>query len=219
MFDCMGGPPTTPALAKRIKTWTPSVTITPIVHDFPTLDDIERMRSREWPVQCPSCSEFVPKNISERVVRSGICWHRSPSCFKCSACAKPFDIASGDHVWGPRPPPFALIVDLSAYCTGCWMERYADTCDTCEGKLDLNGNCETCITAARIAAADPCFICKEPMCYIEGRFSGRTIDCNGGNVIHRECEQAYREFVAPKCFFCSGPLCQVPNRFSGKKKK
>ena len=119
---------------------------------------------------------------------------------------------------GPSPPPFALIVDLSAYCTGCWMERYADTCDTCEGKLDLNGNCETCITAARIAAADPCFICKEPMCYIEGRFSGRTFDCNGGNVIHRECEQAYREFVAPKCFFCSGPLCQVPNRFSGKKR-
>ena len=223
MFYAQNCPLKTLPLPQNSRLWSPRVVIKPITQPFASHEEAEAMAPRVWPTRCLSCNEFAPKNAAGRVTCDGLTWHRSAECYKCSVCGRPFDLATppskSNFVWGPRPPAFTTIVNMKAFCMSCWIDEYADDCPVCGEKLDLHGDCEACATAARIAAAAPCFICKEPLCFIEGRFTGRCIDCNGGNIIHRECEQAYKEFVAPRCFFCAEPMCLIPGKFSGRKKK
>ena len=187
------------------------------------------LRKVAWQHACLTCETVVPKRSGELFSWRGLSWHRTVDCFKCSACGISFDLCAPNSdercVMGPRTPPLCTVVydDASmthgGYCESCWIRLYGQKCSKCGAKMNMAAECKPCILKARIEAAPKCFMCKGPMCYIEGIYTGKVIDCNGGNVIHEECLQSYTEFVSPKCMMCKGPLCAVPEKFSGRKKR
>jgi len=72
-----------------------------------------------------------------------------------------------------------------------------------------------CSKAFQQSSAEGCVHCGAPVSKVEGKFSGKFYNVEGGKC-HAECYAAFKQASAPKCIHCGAPVCKVEGKFDGR---